>query len=63
MIALACRDLLDSQILNSCTIRDERAIAYTIWNRWIASRGFGPAPVPRSCPVKTVAGKIPGDWG
>ena len=27
--------------------RDEGAAAYTIWNRWIASRGFDPAPVVR----------------
>ncbi len=48
------RDLLDSLIHSRvgphrrAASRDEGAAAYTIWSRWIASRGFDPAPVPRS---------------
>jgi len=42
---LASSRFTDSQ---QQSFRDEGAAAYTIWNRWIGSRGFDPAPVPRS---------------
>ncbi len=42
----------------SCASRDEAAAGCVVWKGWIASRGFDPAPVPRSCPVKAVAGKM-----
>src|SRR3990170_3895990 len=33
----------------------DTAAAYTIWNRWIASRGFNPPPGPRSWTVKPLS--------
>jgi len=41
-----------------CAPRDERAAGCGDCSGWIGRIEFDPAPVPRSCPVKAIVGKI-----